>query len=290
MISVVILTMNEERDLSACLQALDWCNDVHVLDSGSKDKTGVIALQLGANLLIHPFESFGRQRNYALDNIPFVNEWVLFIDADEIVTIPFREAIVEAVKKAGNDVAGFYCCWKMMLEGRWLKHCDNFPKWQFRLLKREMARFTDFGHGQKEKLLHGHIEYIKEPYLHYGFSKGWSHWVERHNRYSGQEAIARLNNRPPFRKIFSAHGSIRNPALKSWLGRLPGWPLIRFCFAYFVNLGFTEGMPGFIYCANIAWYEFLIKVKTREIKKRLNQPLPATSKEVQPDPGPVKYA
>jgi len=293
MISVVILTKNEERDLPACLQALDWCNDVYVLDSGSTDKTHDIAQQSGANLLTHPFESFGRQRNYALDNIPFKHEWVLFIDADEIVTLPFREAILGAVKKAGNDVAGFYCCWKMMLEGRWLKHCDNFPKWQFRLLKTGMAQFTDFGHGQKEDLLKGHIEYLKEPYLHYGFSKGWGHWVERHNRYSGLEAIARLNNRPPFRNIFSAHGSIRNPALKSWLGSMPGWPLIRFCYAYFINLGFTEGMPGFIYCANIAWYEFLIQVKIREIKKRQkrpNQSVPAVPNELPLQSGPVKYA
>ena len=289
MISVVILTKNEERDLPACLQALDWCNDVYVLDSGSTDKTHEIAQQSGAHLLVHPFESFGRQRNYALDNIPFQHEWILFIDADEIVTLKFREAILEAVKKAGNDVAGFYCCWKMMLEGRWLKHCDNFPKWQFRLLKTGMARFTDFGHGQKEDLLSGHIAYIKEPYLHYGFSKGWAHWVERHNRYSGLEAMARLNNRPPLKNIFSAHGSTRNPALKSWLGRLPGWPLIRFCYAYFINLGFTEGKPGFIYCANIAWYEFLIQVKIREIKKRFNQPLEGV-KELPLNPGPVKYA
>jgi len=290
MISVVILTKNEERDLPACLHALNWCNDVHVLDSGSTDKTRDIVQQSGANWLVHPFESFGKQRNYALDTISFKHEWVLFMDADEIVTLKFREALLESVKKAGNEIAGFYCCWQMMLEGRWLKHCDNFPKWQFRLLKTGMARFTDFGHGQKEHVLHGRIEYIKEPYLHYGFSKGWAHWVERHNRYSGQEAIARLNNRPPFRNIFAAHGSIRNPALKSWLGRMPGWPLIRFCYAYFINLGFTEGMPGFIYCANIAWYEFLIQVKIREIKKRFNQPLPTAANELPLNPGTVKYA
>ena len=290
MISVVILTKNEERDLPACLQALDWCNDVYVLDSGSTDKTWEIAQQSGASLLVHPFESFGKQRNYALDNITFKHEWILFIDADEIVTVRFRGAMEEAVKKAGTDVAGFYCCWKMMLEGRWLKHCDNFPKWQFRLLRTGMARFTDFGHGQKEDVLRGHIAYIKEPYLHYGFSKGWVHWVERHNRYSGLEAIARLNNRPPFRNIFSKHGSTRNPALKSWLGKMPGWPFIRFCYAYFINLGFTEGMPGFIYCANIAWYEFMIQVKIREIKKQFTQPPPSTAKELPLHSGPVKYA
>ena len=278
MISVVILTKNEERDLPACLQNLDWCDDIHVLDSGSTDRTLEIASQYGAKVLVHPFESFGKQRNIALDNLPLLHDWILFLDADEIVTDKFRTAMEEAVAAADADTAGFYCCWKMMLEGRWLKHCDNFPKWQFRLLKKGMAGFTDFGHGQKESLLNGHIKYIREPYLHYGFSKGWSHWIERHNRYSGQEAVARLANRPPFKNIFSSHGSTRNPALKSWLSRIPGWPLLRFFHAYFFNLGFTEGTPGFIYCANIAWYEFLIQVKMREIKKQERPALMAAVK------------
>ena len=155
-----------------------------------------------------------------------------------------------------------------MLENKWLKRCDNFPKWQFRLLSKGKAEFTDFGHGQKEKIIEGRIEYIKEPYLHYGFSKGWYHWIDRHNKYSSQEAEVRLNNRPPLKNIFNTHGSIRNPALKSWLSGIPGWPLLRFLFSYIVKLGFLEGIPGFIYCINMGYYEFLIKIKMREIKKK----------------------
>ena len=154
-----------------------------------------------------------------------------------------------------------------MLEGKWLKHCDNFPKWQFRLMRKGRARFTDLGHGQKEDKVDGRIEYIKEPYLHYCFSKGWYHWIERHNKYSSLEAELRLRNVPPFKNVFSTHGSIRNPALKSWLCRVPGWPALRFFQAYFLNLGFLEGIAGLIYCTNMAYYEFLIKIKMREIKK-----------------------
>ncbi len=267
MISVIILTKNEERDLPACLKSLGWSDDVHVLDSGSTDKTIDIASEFGAKITSNPFQSFGKQRNFALDNIDIRHNWILFLDADEIVTEKFRKAMIEATEKATEDVAGFYCCWKMMLEGKWLKHCDNFPKWQFRLMRKGRARFKDFGHGQKEDQVMGKIEYIREPYLHYGFSKGWFHWVDRHNRYSGQEAFVRLNNCPPFKNIFTRHGSVRNPALKSWLSRIPGWPMLRFIQAYFFNLGFIEGTPGLIYCANIAYYEFLIQIKMREIKK-----------------------
>jgi glycosyltransferase involved in cell wall biosynthesis len=269
MVSVIILTKNEEHDLPACLKSLTWSDDIHVLDSGSTDKTLSIAHEYGAKVWNHPFESFGKQRNFALDNLDIRNEWILFLDADEIATEKFRVSLFQAINTAANNVAGYYCCWKMMLENKWLKHCDNFPKWQFRLMRKGKARFKDFGHGQKEDNVLGDILYLKEPYLHYGFSKGWSQWIERHNRYSSQEALSRINHCPRFRDVFSRHGSIRNPALKSWLSKLPGWPALRFFQAYFFNLGFLEGMPGLIYCSNMGIYEYLIQIKMREIKNRL---------------------
>ena len=266
MVTIVILTKNEEKDLSACLQAINWSDDIYVLDSGSTDKTVEIAQSHGANVIVNPFVSFGQQRNFALDNISGKYDWILFLDADEVATERFKEAVLSATRGAGEDIAGYYCCWKMMLDNVWLKHCDNFPKWQFRLMKKGKARFTDFGHGQKEAEIVGTIAYLKEPYLHYGFSKGWSQWIERHNKYSSQEAKERYTNCPPLGNILSKHGSVRNPALKSWLSRLPGWPMLRFLQAYLFNLGFLEGVPGFIYCANMAYYEFLIQIKIRELK------------------------
>lgn len=271
MISVIILTKNEEVDLPACLESVSWSNDVHVLDSGSTDKTLQIAHQYKVKVSSHPFESFGKQRNYALDQLDIQHDWILFLDADEQVTNDFRKAVLKAVNQAEEELAGFYCCWKMMLEDKWLKYCDNFPKWQFRLLRKGRARFTDFGHGQKEDEVKGSIAYIKEPYLHYGFSKGWSHWIERHNMYTSQEAAARLFKCPSFRQIFARHASARNPALKSWLSKLPGWPLLRFLHAYFLNLGFLEGVQGFIYCTNMAYYEFLVQLKMRELEKSKKQ-------------------
>ena len=268
MVSVVILTKNEEADLPACLAAIQWCDDIHILDSGSTDKTITIAKQFKATITINAFESFGKQRNFALDNLALKYEWVLFLDADEVATKNFHSMIIDALKKSDEKVAGFYCCWKMILDGKWLKHADNFPKWQFRLVHKYRAKFTDFGHGQKEGEVNGRIDYIKEPYLHYGFSKGWFHWLERHNRYSDLEAITRLKNIPPFKNVFSQTQSIRNPALKSWLSKVPGWPLFRFIHAYIFNVGFLEGIPGLVYCINMSYYEFLIQIKMRELNQQ----------------------
>ena len=272
MISVIILTKNEEKDLPLCLTSLNWCDDIHILDSGSTDSTLKIAKEYNVKTLSNPFESFGKQRNFALDNFITKYKWILFLDADEIVTPKFKTAIFAATENAGENVAGFYCCWKMMLDGIWLRHCDNFPKWQFRLMKLGRARFTDFGHGQKEDQVKGQIDYIKEPYLHYGFSKGWFRWIERHNNYSNLEAVVRLHNPRPFKDVFAQHASVRNQALKFWLCKLPGWPILRFAQAYLFSFGFLEGRPGFTYCVNMAYYEFLIQIKMREKKKNVLGP------------------
>jgi len=266
MISVIILTKDEEVEIAECLESVSWCDDVHVLDSGSTDKTVEIATKLGAHISVNRFQSFGQQRNYALDNITIKYDWILFLDADERVTKTFHSAIINSISTCETTVAGFYCCWKMILYNVWLKRCDNFPKWQFRILRKGRARFTDYGHGQKEGYVDGKIEYIKEPYLHYGFSKGWHQWIDRHNKYSSIEAKVRLENVPPIKNIFSKHGSVRNPALKAWLTKIPGWPLLRFLQAYIIKFGFLEGIPGFTYCANMAFYEFLIQIKIRELK------------------------
>jgi len=266
MVSVIVLTKNEEQDLPRCLESLSWTDDVHVLDSGSTDGTLEIAQKYGASLSYNAFERFGKQRNFALQNLSLAYEWILFLDADEVATPQFVEAIKTAIANADENTSGFYCCWKMMMEERWLKNCDNFPKWQFRLLKKGKANFSDFGHGQKEGEILGKLEYIKEPYLHYSFSKGWTEWMERHNKYSSLEAKDRLYNRPPFMNIFKRNMSVRNPALKSWLSIFAVWPLLRFLQAYFINFGFLEGMPGFIYCSNMAYHEFLIYIKIRELR------------------------
>ena len=266
MISVVILTKNEEQDLSRCLDALTWCDDIHVLDSESTDRTCEIARAYGATVTVNPFRSFGDQRNFALDRLPLQHEWILFLDADEVATDDFLTEMKQTVVEADENMAGYYCCWKMMLEERWLRRCDNFPKWQFRLLRRGRARFTDFGHGQKECDLRGPAGYIHEPYLHFAFSKGWVHWLDRHNRYSTAEAIARLGEKRSLSDVFTRNPSQRNAALKVLLTQVPGWPALRFFHAYFFKLGLLEGTPGFVYCANMAYYEFLIKIKMRELR------------------------
>ncbi|WP_269541285.1 glycosyltransferase family 2 protein [Cerasicoccus fimbriatus] len=266
-VSVIILTYNEEQDLPACLAALTEFEDVHVLDSGSRDQTKAIARKAGCHVSENPFQSFGQQRNYALENLPLKHDWILFLDADEIATPAFRQALHKAIDSAPEDVAGFYCCWKTMLDGRWLKRCDSFPKWQFRLLRQGRADFTDFGHGQKEGRVDGRLEYLHEPYEHYAFSKGWEQWFEKHDRYAKVEARARMQGSASWGDLFSGNGSRRNQAIKIKLGRSWVFPWLRFLVPYVLKFGFLEGKPGFTYCRNIAIYERTVYREVERLRR-----------------------
>lgn len=261
-LTAIVLTKNEERDLPACLSSLTGFANLVVVDSGSTDRTCEIAARFGARVLTHPFASFAAQRNWALDRFP--QGWTLFLDADEVASDAFKAAVEKAITEAPDDVAGFYCCWKMMLEKMWLRRSDNFPKWQLRLIRNHRVHFIDAGHGQKEGEIRGRAAYIREPYLHYGFSKGWAVWVDRHNRYSTLEAEDRARASVSWGQIFVAHASQRNRALKPLVSRLPLWPVVRFFYTYFLRGGFLEGGPGFKYCVMLAYYEYLIVLKIQE--------------------------
>jgi glycosyltransferase involved in cell wall biosynthesis len=266
MVSVIILTKNEEQDLPACLASLAWCTDLHVVDSGSTDRTLEVAREHGAAVLQNPFESFGSQRNWAIDHCDVRTDWILFLDADERSTPEFEVALTVATRSVSDEVAGFYCCWKMMLGEQWLKRSDNFPKWQFRLFRKGRARFIDVGHGQKEGEVDGRLEYLHEPYLHFAFSRGWDVWEARHRKYARQEAAERQGRKLRLSDLMSPHGSKRNPAIKQLVGNLPGWPQFRFFYSYFVKGGCREGSEGLTYCRKIMWYEQLIQQELRASK------------------------
>jgi glycosyltransferase involved in cell wall biosynthesis len=267
MVSAIILTKNEERDLPGCLDSLSWCDDIHICDSGSTDQTLEIARRYQTTLSIHPFQSFGDQRNWSIDHCPIKYDWILFLDADERATPAFQETLLDAIQNAGSECAGFFCCWKMMLGETWLKRSDNFPKWQFRVLRKGRARFIDVGHGQKEGPVQGRIEYLREPYLHFPFRAGWHAWEERHKRYAKLEANERTKSPLRFMQIFSKHASKRNPAIKQFFATLPGWPYFRFFYSYFVKGGWIDGRASLEYCRRIFWYEMLIKSELRSFKK-----------------------
>jgi glycosyltransferase involved in cell wall biosynthesis len=261
MFSVVILTKNESLPLPRALKSLtqpdNFCDDVFVVDSGSTDDTVKTAESLGAKVIFHSFESFGRQRQWALENLPLKYDWVLFLDADEYATKRFLDAVQDALKKHEQTAAAFDCCWKLLLNNRWLRFSDNFPRYQTRLVHRHRATFGDWGHGQKLASCSGARLKIDEPYLHDAFVHGWQSWWQKHERYALLEAEA----------MRSGTSGDRITKLKTFLRQLPFWPFLLFIVRYFFLLGFLDGKEGFIWCVNRSKFEGMVLKAYCELQK-----------------------
>src|ERR1035437_5912344 len=140
LISVLILTKNEEIDLSGCLESVAWCDDIHVFDSYSTDRTIELAQGAGAKVTQRLFDGYASQKNAALVSCKFRHPWVLLLDADERIPKPLADEMLDSVQKAGNGVAGFRIRRRDYLFGTWLKHAQITP-WYIRLVRPECARF-----------------------------------------------------------------------------------------------------------------------------------------------------
>lgn len=262
-VSVVILTQNEERNLPACLDSLPGFDDVHVLDSGSSDRTTAIATDRGAPVHAHPFQGFGRQRNWAIDNIPTRHAWQFHLDADERMT-PELAAELAAVVAAAPAHGGFRVPSKLMFAGRWLKYAGQYPAYQVRLFHRDRLRFLDYGHGQRE-ISTFPIGTLVEPLIHFGFSKGIDDWFVKHVRYARREAEQALqsNGSVDAASLFSRDATARRRALKQLTLKLPARYFLRLAYMLVWRRAILDGWAGVTYAHMIAAYEGMIDVYLR---------------------------
>ncbi len=270
-LTVVILALNEEKNIADCLKSVCWAQDVVIVDSGSSDRTLELASRERTDVRIfrHPFIDFGDQRNWALDHCALRHEWILFLDADERITPACARNIEQVLANPGVFV-GFYMCARNFFLGKWIRHVTLYPSWQLRLMKAGLVRFQKEGHGQRE-LSSGPLGYIREPYDHYGFSKGIEQWIDRHNRYSSDEVelIFRLRGEP-LRLLDLFRGPVtRRRCLKRIAARVGFRPLLRFIYLYICRLGFLDGKAGLIYCLLRVAHEIAIVAKIEE--KRIQE-------------------
>lgn len=270
MISLVILTLNEELNLPRCLEAISWCDDVLIVDSFSSDATLEIAEQYGARVAQRAFDNFAAQRNFALEHCDLKHEWIFHLDADEVMTPELSGEILACV--AATDKDAYRVSSKLIFNGKFLRHAGLFPWYQVRLGRRNKLRFTQVGHGQREQLPPDRIGTLKNSLLHFPFEKGLDDWIEKHNRYSTAEARQNVSGYgdDDFRLVdlLSVSTDRHRRAAKKIFSRLPCRPTLRFVYMYLFRGGILDGQPGLTYCRLLAWYERLIVVKEREIKQR----------------------
>ncbi|MGK7901009.1 MAG: glycosyltransferase family 2 protein [Hormoscilla sp.] len=268
MFSIYILTYNEEIDIAACIESALLSDDIVVVDSLSSDRTIEIAQRYPVKIVQHAFESHGRQRTWMLKEIPPKHEWVYILEADERMTPELFAECVEATKTSDN--VGYYVAERVIFMNRWIRHSTQYPRYQLRLLRVGKVWYTDYGHTERE-VCHGPTGFIKETYPHYTCSKGLSRWLEKHNRYSTDEAVETLRQisvgKINWRDLFFGKSEVdRRHALKDLSLRLPFRPVIRFFYMYFILGGWLDGSPGLAWCTLQAFYEYLIVLKVWEMK------------------------
>lgn len=269
MFSIVILTLNEEANLPACLASTTGCDDVVILDSGSKDATAAIAVAHSARVFVNPFKNFAQQRNYAHDEIPFKHDWVFHLDADEKLSPALvAECAARVASAEAARLDGFYAAPRNFFRGRWIPRCTDYPAWQARLAHVKRFRFIEVGHGQRETP--GlRLAKLQHPYDHNLSSETEEKIRSKHTRYAKAEAATFLATSRPlpvvWRALLRGTGLERRRALKEFSYHLPARGALRFIYQYILRRGFLDGGPGYAYCCLLAHYEAAI---SREIRQQ----------------------
>lgn len=279
MISILILTRNEEANLAACLESVKWSDDIVVFDSFSTDQTVKIARAAGARVIQRAFDNERNHRTASL-RAPFKHSWVYNPDADEITPSELRDEILSVTADSDRPEVAYRVRFKTMCGGRWIRHSSLYPTWVVRLFRPEKISFERS--VNLRYIVHGPEGRLRNHFEHHTFNKGIEAWIEKHNRYSSQEAIESLKSlslrEHAWMHLFSSSPVLRRRALKEISFHLPFRPTFRFFYMYFFRWGFLDGRPGLDYCLLLSMYERMIVLKMNEIHQLQQSIVSATAK------------
>lgn len=289
-VSILIPIKNEAHNLPRCLESVAWADEVFVVDSQSTDGSPRIAEEFGAQVVQFRFNgTWPKKKNWALENLPFRNEWVFILDADEVLPPEAAQEFAAITSDSAHPAAGYWINRRFMFMGKWLKHA-YYPNWNLRLFKHRLGRYeklTDVDTASGDNEVHEHVVvqgatgHLQCEMDHYAFPSV-DVFVEKHNRYSNWEARVALD-----RFLHGSNSSLQSDAvglrrrLKLLSQRLPFRPMLRFLYVYFWQRGFLDGREGYYFARLHGFYEFLSVAKTYELKH-------AHAPAVPPDPQRAK--
>lgn len=243
-LSVIIITNNEEKNLRRCLESVRFADEIIVNDSGSTDATVEIARSMGCQVFCTKFSGFGAAKQAALEKAS--GDWVLSIDADEVIDDELRKSIESAI--SGNGVGAYWINRKSQFLGSWIMHSGWYPDYVIRLFRRDKAHFSDdLVHEQvvsdcDSARLAGHMLHYTDPDI--------SHHLRKLDRYTTLSA-----------QILADRGKSFH-----W------WHLIVKPIAIWVKMfilkgGFLDGMAGFVLAGLSAYHVYVKYAKLWEIRK-----------------------
>jgi glycosyltransferase involved in cell wall biosynthesis len=281
-VTVLVAVKNEQENMARCLAGLGRAERVIVVDSHSTDQTARIARDAGVEVVQFDYQGgYPKKRQWALNTLDIRTDWVLLLDADELVPEALWDEITKAVA-AKND-----CCAYFILKGfHFLGQRFRFGGFSFAavlLIRKGKARFEEIlrevGDGldmeaHERMIVDGPIGRLRTPLIHQDF-KGLHAYIDRHNRYSTWEAMLRYRflaggqyGADTIRPRLFGNTQERRRWIKGFLIRLPGEQWIWFLYHYLLRLGVLEGRRGLIACSIRSWYIACVRSKVYEIRLR----------------------
>jgi glycosyltransferase involved in cell wall biosynthesis len=263
-LSVIILTLNEEKNLEDCIKSVTKiATEIFVVDSGSSDNTTSIATKLGAKVISHEFLSHAKQFNWALDHLPIQTKWILRLDADERIGEAQALEITKAIESNNPNINGYLIRFKTIFMGRFLRHGGVYPFRKLLLFRYGKARSQDREMDEHIYLLEGEFKEIKSDGEHYDY-KDLTYFVRKHNWYASKELAeyqkskldkSTLNNKRKFYYVLPMFVRAR----------------LFFIYRYYFRLGFLDGKEGYIFhFLQAYWYRFLVDAKLFESTRIAN--------------------
>jgi glycosyltransferase involved in cell wall biosynthesis len=244
-LSLIVITLNEERNIERCLQSVPFVADVLVVDSGSQDKTCELALKYGARVLQRKWSGYGPQKKFATEQAKY--DWILSLDADEALSPELASEIQARFTKL-NPKTGYELPRKSWHLGKWIRHGGWYPDYQLRLYHRQFSQWPET--QIHERVQAEKTEKLQAPLFHYVF-ENLADQVDTNNRYSSLLAEKDW-----------AQGK-RFSCLKLLVK-----PLTKFVETYFLKLGFLDGRAGLLISISAAYSIFLRWAKISELQDR----------------------
>jgi len=276
-ISVIVPVRNEARNLTRCLESLQGVGEVYVIDSRSTDETAAIAHSYGVKLVQFDYPGgWPKKRQWAMNTLSFAHDWILLLDADEILTPELAAEIRTAIQDPKID--GYYIALRMYFLGKILRHGDaNFYK--LSLFRRGKGRFEcrlkDQNASMCDMEVHEHMMVdgpkakLDHSLVHHNVDS-LSRYIQKHDKYSNWEAGVWAQGKSSFGELppaFWGTQAQRRRWLKWKFLSIPGSPVLFFLYKYLFRLGFLDARPGLIYAGFQAMQMFHIKGKLFELRQ-----------------------
>lgn len=275
-LSVIILTFNEAIHLDRCIASVkSIAGEIVVADCFSTDTTLEIASSHGARIIQREWVNHAAQFNWALTQLNADTDWVLRIDADEVLTPELVAEIQSRLPTIGLGVDGIYCSRRMTFQGRLMRYGGIFPVRVLRLFRYGCGRCENRWMDEHIKVAGPTVDFTGEIIDDNLNSLTW--WTDKHNKYASREAVDLLN----LEYHFMPHDSVadlrggKQAGVKRWLkekvyARMPrGFrAFVYFLYRYVVRLGFLDGQAGtaFHFLQGF-WYRYLVDAKVAEVKR-----------------------